>query len=167
MSNVIEEGRKAPAFTLTDQHGEKHALDDYAGRTVVLYFYPKDDTPGCTAEACDFRDRLDRLAESDAVVLGVSPDDTESHRAFAEKYDLPFPLLADERPKRDPEAPPKVAAKYGAWGEKKNYGKTYEGLIRTTYVIDPDRRVRKVFPNVRAKGHVDRVVKWLDENPPS
>lgn len=161
MSQLIEVGAKAPAFTLKDQDGKTHKLSDYKGKTVVLYFYPKDDTPGCTAEACDFRDLAAEFDKMDAVILGVSPDDEKSHDKFVNKYDLNFPLLSD--PKTS-DGEPKVSAKYGAWGEKKNYGKTYTGIIRSTFVIGPDGKVEKAFGNVRAKGHVDRVLKWFKED---
>jgi peroxiredoxin Q/BCP len=132
---AIEEGKKAPAFTLTDAAGKKVSLADFAGKHVILYFYPKDDTPGCTKEACGFRDDWKTLTKADAVVLGVSADDGASHQRFAEKYKLPFPLLSD--PDR------KVMKEYGAYGEKMMYGKKTTGVIRSTVWI-PRRQVRKL-----------------------
>ncbi len=146
---MVREGEKAPAFTLEDKEGSKVSLSDFKGRFVVLYFYPKDDTPGCTVEACAFRDDHVRIGDLDAVVLGVSPDDAASHAKFAVKYGLPFTLLSDP----DHE----VAEAYGAWGEKRNYGKTYFGILRTTFVIGPDGTVRKVFEKVKPDGHSQEV----------
>lgn len=153
MAITLEEGDKAPDFALQDQDGKTHRLADYAGRTVVLYFYPKDDTPGCTKEACSFRDNHEAIEEAGAVVLGVSADDADSHRKFREKYDLPFPLLVDEGAK--------VASSYGAWGEKVLYGKTVIGMIRSTFVIGPDGRLAKVWKRVQAEGHGEQVLKAL------
>jgi peroxiredoxin Q/BCP len=146
---MIKEGQKAPDFALPSSEGGKIALKDLRGKTVVLYFYPKDDTPGCTKEACAFRDGYAALKKR-AVLLGVSPDDLESHGAFRDKYKLPFPLLADEDKA--------VATKYGAFGEKVLYGKKVVGMIRSTFVIDGDGVVRKVFPRVRVDGHADKVL---------
>lgn len=152
---MIEIGRKAPAFKLTDQHGKPHALADYVGKWVVLYFYPKDDTPGCTKQACQFRDAKRKLASRGAVVLGVSPDSEASHQRFAEKFELSFPLLAD---------PDKaVCEKYGVWQEKKNYGRTYMGVVRTTYVIDPTGKVAARFDRVKVADHDAKVLSTLDE----
>ena len=136
----IEEGKAAPLFTLKDQDGEKVALKDLKGRTVVVYFYPKDDTPGCTKEACGFRDLWGEIAATGTVVLGVSPDDVESHRKFAGKYELPFTLLADPDHK--------VMEKYGAWGEKNMYGKKTVGVIRSTVLIGADGKVKKHWKRV-------------------
>lgn len=152
---MIEEGKKAPAFTLASSDGHETRLADCAGRWVVLYFYPRDDTPGCTLEAKDFRDARAELEERGAVVLGVSKDSIEKHEKFIGKYDLNFMLLSD------PDGT--VLEKYGAWGEKKNYGKTAMGIVRTTVLIDPAGIIRKVFPKVRVKGHVERVIATLDE----
>lgn len=152
--SMLEEGKKAPAFTLPSTEGGKLALSDLKGRTVVLYFYPKDDTPGCTKEAQAFRDAVQKLKRRDAVVLGVSRDSLDSHEKFIGKYRLNFPLLSD------PDA--KVHEKYGAWGEKNNYGKKTIGAIRTTVVIGPDQKVVKVFPKVRVDGHVDKVLEAID-----
>jgi peroxiredoxin Q/BCP len=136
----VEEGKAAPAFTLKDAGSTKVSLRDFRGRNVIVYFYPKDDTPGCTKEACGFRDLWKQVQAHDAVVLGVSPDDAGSHQAFAAKYDLPFTLLSD--PDR------KVMEKYGAWGEKTLYGKTSMGVIRSTVWIGPDGKVRKHWKRV-------------------
>jgi peroxiredoxin Q/BCP len=152
---LIEPGRKAPAFTLTDQSGKTHKLADYAGQPVVLYFYPKDDTPGCTKEACDFRDRLPQFRQSKAAVLGVSILDEKSKARFATKYDVTFPLLAD--PAHE------VAEKYGVWQEKSRYGRKYMGIARTTYLIDRSGKVARRWDNVKVEGHVDDVYRALEE----
>ena len=152
---MIEEGKKAPAFTLESSDGGKVKLKDHAGKWVVLYFYPRDSTPGCTTEAQGFRDAKEALAERDAVVLGVSKDSIASHEKFRDKHDLNFPLLSD------PEG--KAIEKYGAWGEKNMYGKKRMGIIRTTVLIDPAGKVRKIFSKVRVKGHVEKVLEALDE----
>lgn len=149
-------GAAAPAFSLPDQDGKTVSLADFAGKWVVLYFYPKDDTPGCTKEACSFRDRHAELQAKGAVVLGVSGDSSASHRKFADKYSLPFPLLADTEHE--------VARAYGAWGTKKMYGKEYEGMIRSTVVIDPAGKVAKTWPKVKPDGHGDEVLAWLEAN---
>ena len=153
---MIPEGTEAPGFTLPDADGKIVKLSDFAGKTVVLYFYPKDDTPGCTTEACGFRDTSADFAKRGAVVLGISPDDSASHTKFAKKYKLPFPLLAD--------VGAKVAKDYGVWGEKKFMGKQYMGIDRTTFIIAPDGEVEKVFRNVKAEGHNKEVLDWLDKN---
>ncbi|MBL8955958.1 MAG: thioredoxin-dependent thiol peroxidase [Myxococcaceae bacterium] len=147
---MISEGAKAPAFSLKDQTGKTVKLADFAGKQVVLYFYPKDNTPGCTTEACDFRDQHSKLQKAGAVVLGVSPDSEKSHVKFIEKFELPFPLLVD-----DDHA---VAEKYGAWGEKSLYGRKFMGIIRSTFLIGPDGKVKKVWPKVKVNGHVDQVL---------
>jgi len=152
---LIDVGRKAPAFALKDQHEQTHRLSAYAGQWVVLYFYPKDDTPGCTTEACAFRDLLPDFADADAVVLGVSPDSEQSHAKFAGKFDLPFPLLADHDAA--------VCGKYGVWRAKTNYGRAYMGVVRTTYLIDPRGKVAHRWDNVRVKGHVEAVLETLAE----
>ena len=151
---AIQEGKPAPAFTLTDGDGKRVSLADFAGKDVILYFYPKDDTPGCTKEACGFRDGWKDLVRSDAVVLGVSADDAASHRGFAAKYKLPFPLLSD--PER------KVMTKYGAYGEKMMYGKKTTGVIRSTVWIGPDGKVKKHWARVaKAAEHPDQVLEAL------
>ena len=150
---AMEVGTLAPDFALPDQEGRTHRLSDYRGRWVVLYFYPKDDTPGCTKEACGFRDQMGSLKALDAVVLGVSADDVESHKRFAEKYGLNFPLLAD--PGR------KVIGAYGAWGKKNLYGKEVEGVLRQTFLIDPEGRIAKVWRKVSPEGHALEVAEAL------
>jgi peroxiredoxin Q/BCP len=147
--SLIDQGRKAPAFSLEDQDGHTHRLADYAGQPVVLYFYPKDDTPGCTKEACDFRDHLPRFKKSKAAVLGVSILDEKSKAKFARKYDLTFPLLAD--------ADHAVAEKYGVWQEKSRYGRKYMGVARTTYLIDREGKVARRWDNVTVDGHAEEV----------
>ena len=150
---LIDPGKKAPAFTLKDQEGTTHRLSDYAGRPVILYFYPKDDTPGCTKESCEFQASLPKLKSSKAAVLGVSILDEKSKAKFAEKYNLTFPLLAD--------ADHAVAEKYGVWQEKSNYGRKYMGIARTTYLIGPDGKVLQRWDNVKVTGHVDAVLDAL------
>jgi thioredoxin-dependent peroxiredoxin len=151
------EGQKAPGFTLEGSDGKKHSLADYQGKTVVLYFYPKDDTPGCTKEACGFRDSIDSVKNSNAVVLGVSRDGIESHNQFISKYGLPFTLLSD------PQA--EVMRSYGAWGERKNAeGKTVEGAIRSTVVIGPDGKVQRHWnPVQNAEEHPNEVLQFLQK----
>jgi len=151
---LIDPGKKAPAFSLKDQDGKTRRLADYAGRPVVLYFYPKDDTPGCTKEACAFRDNLPRFKPSKAVVLGVSILDEASKARFAGKYDLPFPLLAD------PDHA--VAEKFGVWQKRSLYGRTYMGIARTTYLIGPDGKVAKRWDNVKVDGHAEAVLEALN-----
>jgi peroxiredoxin Q/BCP len=151
---ALEEGKKAPAFTLADATGKNVSLGDFAGKNVILYFYPKDDTPGCTKEACGFRDGWSELKKLGAVVLGVSPDGAASHEKFAAKYELPFTLLSD--PDR------KAMAAYGAYGEKILYGKKTVGVIRSTVWIGPDGKVRKHWARVReAATHPDQVLEAL------
>ncbi len=145
----LEIGDAAPYFSRPNQAGETVTLDDYAGGGLVLYFYPRAFTPGCTTESCDFRDRRDDLYTSGYEILGVSPDPPSKLAKFQEEHGLTFPLLSDEDHT--------MAEAYGAWGEKKNYGKTYEGLIRSTIVIAPDGTVEHAWYNVRAKGHAARV----------
>jgi peroxiredoxin Q/BCP len=152
---LIDPGKKAPAFSLNDQHGKTHRLADYAGRPVVLYFYPKDDTPGCTKEACAFRDNLPKFKTSKAVVLGVSILDEASKARFATKYDLTFPLLAD------PDHA--VAEKYGVWQKKSLYGRSFMGLVRTTYLIGEDGKVAKRWDNVKVDGHPEAVLAAVNE----
>jgi peroxiredoxin Q/BCP len=156
---IPQAGSKAPDFQLQDHTGKTVSLSQFAGKNVVLYFYPKDDTPGCTVEACNFRDEHSALEEAGAVVLGVSPDTTKSHQKFATKFSLPFPLLADTEHK--------AAEAYGAWGEKVNYGRTYMGIIRSTFLIDPQGTVKHVWPKVKVKGHVDEVLSVLTGGAPA
>ncbi len=153
--SLIEAGRTAPAFRLKDQNGESHALSDYAGRPLVLYFYPKDDTPGCTAESCSFRDNLPKFRAGKAAVVGVSILDEKSKAQFAAKYDLTFPLLAD--------SDHAVAERYGVWQEKSRYGRKYMGIVRTTYLIGPDGRVARRWDNVKVDGHADEVLAAVKE----
>lgn len=153
MGDWIEPGTKAPAFTLTADDDKKVRLSDFAGSPVVLYFYPADDTPGCTRQACAFRDRKQELQELGAVVLGVSPNTEESHAKFRDKYDLNFPLLVD--------TDHKLAEKYGAWREKNMYGKKSMGVQRSTYLIGPDGKVAKVWKRVRVDGHDQQVLDAL------
>lgn len=151
---ALEVGKAAPAFTLEDGNGKKVSLSDFAGKNVIVYFYPKDDTPGCTKEACGFRDSWKELQKLGAVVLGVSADDAASHQKFAAKYELPFPLLSD--PKRT------VMTKYGAWGEKVLYGKKTVGVIRSTVWVGPDGKVRKHWARVpKAEAHPEAVLNAL------
>jgi peroxiredoxin Q/BCP len=150
---VIEEGKAAPGFALESDTGETVSLESLRGRPVVLYFYPKDDTPGCTTQACGIRDRWDEFERAGAVVLGVSPDDAASHARFREKYELPFPLLVDTGHA--------TAEKYGVWVEKRNYGKTYLGVERSTFVIDADGKVAKVMRRVKPDTHADEVLAAL------
>ena len=150
---LIEPGQKAPAFTLNDQHGKAHRLSEYAGRPVILYFYPKDDTPGCTKESCAFQDNLPKFKSSKAAVLGVSILDEASKARFAEKYKLTFPLLADP----DHE----VAEKYGVWQQKAFMGRKFMGIVRTTYLIGPDGKVQQRWDNVKVDEHADEVLAAL------
>ncbi len=150
----VEPGRKAPVFSLKDQDDKTHSLKDYAGRPLVLYFYPKDDTPGCTREACDFRDALPDFKKSKAAVLGVSILDTASKAKFARKHKVSFPLLAD------PDHV--VAEKYGTWKKKSMYGKTFMGLARTTFLIDGTGTVVRRWDNVKVDGHADAVLEAVE-----
>jgi len=149
----LKEGSKAPDFTLTTDTGGKLKLSSLAGRNVVLYFYPKADTPGCTKEACSFRDEFPHLESANAVVLGASPDSVNAVVRFKEKYSLPFTLLADEDHA--------LAEKYGVWVEKTNYGKTYMGVERSTFVIGKDGRIARVFRKVKVDGHTAEVLQAL------
>jgi peroxiredoxin Q/BCP len=151
----IEEGVKAPDFVLQDQDGQKLKLSDCAGSWVVLYFYPKDDTPGCTAEACEFTDGIKGFKGLNAVVLGCSPDSPEKHRKFIAKYNLAVRLLSD--PTHE------VMEAYGAWGEKNMYGKVTVGVIRSTVIIDPEGRIAHRWKRVKAKGHAEKVRQRLEE----
>ena len=150
---MVSEGKPAPEFTLEDDAGETVSLSDFRGKPVVLYFYPKDDTPGCTAQACGIRDAYDEFEQAGAVVLGVSPDKVSKHVKFKERYDLPFTLLAD--PEHE------VAESYGVWGEKKYMGRSYMGVSRTTFVIAPDGTVAEVMENVKPDSHADDVLASL------
>jgi peroxiredoxin Q/BCP len=150
---MLEEGTIAPDFTLPSDGGGEVSLSDYRGKKVVLYFYPKDNTPGCTTEACNFRDDYSEIVAAGAAVLGVSPDPVKSHDKFKAKFQLPFALLSD--------TDHQVAETYGAWGEKKMYGKTYEGILRSTFIIDEEGRIIKVFPKVKPKNHSQEVLEVL------
>jgi peroxiredoxin Q/BCP len=151
---LIDPGKKALAFALKDQHGHTHRLSDYAGRPVVLYFYPKDDTPGCTTETCEFQSQLGALKTTRAVVLGVSILDEKSKAKFAAKHGITFPLLAD--------ADHAVAEKYGVWQQKLRYGRRYMGIVRTTYLIGPDGKVVERWDKVKVDGHAAAVVAAID-----
>ncbi len=149
----VQENIIAPDFQLADETGTVRKLSDYRGKPVVLYFYPKDDTPGCTKEACSFRDDYSVYAEAGVVILGVSPDSPKSHAKFKEKYHLPFTLLADENHE--------VCELYEVWGQKKFMGREYDGVFRTTFLIDADGKVKKVFPEVKPDGHSAQVLAAL------
>jgi peroxiredoxin Q/BCP len=152
---VLERGDKAPTFTLPDQNGDSVKLSNFKGQTVVLYFYPRADTPGCTTQACGVRDHFEDYAEIGARVIGVSPDEVADVKKFAEKFDLDFTLLAD--------ADHAIAEKYGTWVEKSMYGKKYMGVQRATFLIDAEGKIAKVFPKVSPKTHDDIVLKALAE----
>jgi len=147
---LVDEGQKAPAFSLKDQTGTTRSLSDYAGKPLIVYFYPKDDTPGCTKESCSFQDNLPKFKTSKASVVGVSILDEESKAKFAAKYNLTFPLLADEDHA--------VAEKYGVWQQKSQYGRDFMGIVRTTYLIDAGGKVAKRWDGVKVDGHVEEVL---------
>jgi len=151
----LKEGQKAPEFTAADQDGHTVSLSQFAGKKVVLYFYPKDDTPGCTAEACDFRDNYQGLKAKDIIVLGVSVDDEKSHQKFAAKHSLPFTLLAD--------TDKKIVEAYGVWGEKNMYGKKYMGTNRTTFVIDENGVIAHVIKKVDTKNSTAQILELLNQ----
>ncbi|WP_173917115.1 thioredoxin-dependent thiol peroxidase [Halobacillus sp. Marseille-Q1614] len=153
---TVEVGQKAPGFELKANNGETVKLSDYQGKNVVLYFYPKDMTPGCTTEACDFRDHHESFEDVDAVILGVSPDPVESHEKFIDKHDLPFLLLADEDHK--------VAEEFGVWKLKKNFGKEYYGIERSTFIIDKEGNLAEEYRKVKVKGHVEAALEYIREN---
>ena len=147
---MLEVGTKAPDFTLPDQNGDLHSLSEYRGKRVILYFYPKDNTPGCTKQACGFAERYPQFIEKGAVVLGISKDSVASHKKFEEKYGLPFTILSD---------PELVAIQaYDVWQEKKNYGKTYMGVVRTTYLIDEEGKIAKAFDKVKAVDNPEQML---------
>lgn len=152
---MLQEGDKAPDFTSKDQNGEKVKLSDYKGQKVVLYFYPKDDTPGCTKQACSLRDGFSELKKNNITVLGVSVDDEKSHQKFIAKYDLPFTLIADTD--KD------IVERYGVWGEKNMYGRKYMGTNRHTYLINEDGTIRKIMKKVKVGEHADEVLKFFAE----
>lgn len=151
---LLEEGSKAPDFTLQDREGKEVSLSDFLGKKVVIYFYPKDNTPGCTRQACAFAGAYARYQEKNVVVIGISKDSVASHQRFAEKYDLPFVLLAD------PEL--QAIQAYGVWQEKKNYGKVSMGVVRTTYIIDEEGRIEKVMPRVKPDTNSEEILKYLE-----
>lgn len=152
---MLEVGKKAPDFSLLDQDGKKVSLKDFLGKKIILYFYPKDDTSGCTKEACSFRDEFPKFKKTHAVILGVSPDSIKSHKKFIDKYDLPFSLLADEEKK--------VLEKYGVWKEKSMYGRKYMGVERTTFIIDVEGKIKKIFNKVKVDGHNKEVMEALKD----
>lgn len=153
---TVEVGKEAPDFTLENQDGEQVSLSQYRGKNVVLYFYPKDMTPGCTTQACDFRDNYEAFNELNTVVLGVSPDPIERHQKFIEKHDLPFPLLADTENE--------VANMYGVWKLKKMFGKEFYGIERSTFIIDDEGVLQKEWRRVRVKGHIEETLNYVKEN---
>ena len=150
---MLEEGKNAPVFKLKDQDGKKVSLTDFKGKNVVLYFYPKDDTPGCTTEACNFRDEFPKFQNIDAVILGISPDSEESHQKFIAKFNLPFSLLSDEDKV--------IVEKYGVWKEKNMYGRKYMGVERTTFVINGEGKIKKIFNKVKVSNHHNEVLEAL------
>ncbi len=152
---MLHEGDDAPLFSLPAHDGSMFSLKDYRGQTIVLYFYPKDNTPGCTKEACSFQDHLTQIKKLGAIVVGISTDGLQSHDSFAKKYNLEFPLLSDEHKE--------VVKKYGVWKKKSMYGKSYYGIERTTFIIDKDGTIKKIFPKVKVENHVEEVVKVLQE----
>ena len=147
---IIKAGTKAPDFTLNDNEGQPHHLTDYRGQTIVIYFYPKDDTPGCTKEACSFRDSYADFKKAGVTLIGISPDSEKSHTKFIEKYELPFTLLSDPGHK--------VCDAYGVWGLKKFMGREYEGVYRTTFIIGPEGEIKHVFENVKPADHSQEVL---------
>lgn len=153
---AVEVGKQAPDFTLQNQDGEEVTLSDYRGKNVVLYFYPKDMTPGCTTQACDFRDNYSEFEKYNTVIIGISPDPIERHQKFIEKHELPFQLLAD--------VDQKVANLYEVWKLKKNFGREYYGIERSTFIIDKDGIVRKEYRKVRVKGHIEETLQFVKEN---
>lgn len=150
---MVTEGTQIENFTLEDNEGNPVSLKNFAGKKVVVYFYPKDDTPGCTKEACSFRDNYDAILAKGAVVIGISADSVESHTSFKKKYDLPFYLLSDPQKK--------VIQLFGAWGEKSMYGKTYEGILRSTFILDGTGKVIKAYPKVKPEEHAEEILKEL------
>ena len=153
---TVEVGQTAPDFTLPASNCDSVSLADYRGKYVVLYFYPKDMTPGCTTQACDFRDQYEKFSELDAVILGVSPDSVDRHNKFIEKHELPFLLLADEDHQ--------VAETYDVWKLKKNFGKEYEGIERSTFIIDKEGNLVKEFRKVKVKDHVEEALQYIENN---
>ena len=150
---MLKVGDKAPEFSLIGDNGEKISLKDYKGKKVVLYFYPKDMTSGCTQEACDFRDSIKKFEKKNTVVIGVSPDDTKSHNKFKDKYGLPFTLLSDETKE--------MLNDYGVWQEKSMYGRKYMGVVRTTFIIDEKGKIEKIYDKVKVPGHIEEILKEI------
>ena len=150
---MLKPGDKAPEFKLTADSGEDISLKDYRGKKVILYFYPKDMTSGCTVEACDFRDNIKKIEKKNAVVIGVSPDDTKSHNKFKDKYELPFTLLSDETKT--------MLNDYGVWQEKSMYGRKYMGVVRTTFIIDEKGKIEKIYEKVKVPGHIEEILQQL------
>lgn len=146
----LKEGDKAPAFTGLNEKGEEVSLSDYKGKKLILFFYPKDNTPGCTAEACNLRDNYDQLRAQGFELLGVSPDNAKKHQNFIKKYEFPFPLLADTEQE--------VLQQYGVWGEKQMYGRSYMGVFRTTFIIDGSGVIEKIFTKVDTKAHAEQIL---------
>ena len=152
---MVEEGKKAPVLKLKNQDGKTVSLNDFKDQNIVLYFYPKDNTSGCTKEACNFRDEFPEFGKLDAVILGVSPDSVDSHKKFIEKYKLPFDLLSDEKKE--------VVRKYDVWKEKSMYGRKYMGVVRSTFIIDKNKVIRKIFSKVKVTDHNKEVMEALKE----
>lgn len=152
---MLQHGSMAPEFVLPDQNNQEHRLSEYRGKWVVLYFYPKDNTPGCTKEACSFRDENSVLDSLNAVIIGISKDSVQSHEKFIRKFNLPFNLLSD--------VTGQVIETYGAWREKSMYGKTFMGIVRSTYLIDPSGKIAKIYPKVKVKDHVTEIINDLNK----
>ena len=152
---MVEEGKKAPVIKLKNQDGKTISLSEFKDQNIVLYFYPKDNTSGCTKEACNFRDEFPKFGKLGAVILGVSPDSVESHKKFAEKYNLPFDLLSDEKKE--------IVQKYDVWKEKNMYGRKYMGVVRSTFILDKNKKVRKIFSKVKVADHNKEVMEALKE----
>ena len=150
---MVKQGLKAPEFTLLDQYGKKHSLSDYLGKWIILYFYPKDMTPGCTVEACNFRDEFPNFQNLNTIILGISKDSVKRHATFADKYNLEFPLLSD--------ADGKVCDTYDVWKEKFRYGRTFMGIIRSTFLIDPQGKIARIYPKVNVKEHAAELLNDL------
>lgn len=150
---LLETGTKAPNFSLLNEKGELISLNDFLGKKIILYFYPKDNTPGCTTQACGFRDSYSDIKAANTIVIGISKDSIKSHNNFITKYELPFLLLSD----KDND----VCEKYGVWQLKKNYGKEYMGIVRTTYLINEEGIIEKVFPKVKVEGHIEEVLSYI------
>lgn len=152
---IPQAGTKAPDFSLPDETGKIHTLSDYAGKVFLLYFYPEDDTPGCTTEACNFRDDYGEYQKANVIILGVSPDTQQSHVKFKQKYHIPYPLLAD--------VGHQICDRYGVWGPKHNFGRTYDGVHRTTFLIGADSKIVKVFENVKPADHSKEILDLLKQ----